>query len=350
MKTFNTFFLCLCILVSCGKDDSTNEQKPDIVVDTEMPEEKGFIADFNSDKQKIKVNETVTFNDLSKGDIVSRAWTFSGGTPSISETKSPSITYKEEGVFDVSLKIKSTTNEIIELKKGYIEVTKDDVQEQSGDIPNDYVLRLDFNNDVTDKSRHSNPTEPINFSYTADRDGKVNSAGAFLSSSKSNIKVPHSNSISLDKEMTISLWFYYEKQFDNSFFTLVEKTNPADGGHSRYGMWVYNEGIIEVCIEPDNCPGRLCQQCLDAQKALELNTWYHLAGVFDGKTLKIYIDGEENASSDVNPSGISQTQYELYVGTDPYNGIQKYLTGRMDNLRIYNRALSNSEIDALFKE
>ncbi len=313
----------------------------------EEEKEEVFTVNFSSDKQKIKINNSISFQDLSKGEIVSRAWSFPGGDPTTSTNELPTVVYKNAGIFDVSLKVKSTSDEVTEIKKGFIEVSE---ERESGTIPEDYVLRIDFDNSVVDKSENNNSTEPINLMYTVDRFDDENEAGVFSAESKSNIKVSHSNAISLDKEMTIAFWFYYQEQQDNSFFTLVEKTNPDAGGHSRYGMWVYNGGIIELCIEPDTCPQSLCQECLDTVQPLVINTWHHLVGTFDGDTLKIYVDGKEESSKSISNSGISQTQHELYIGTDPYNSNQNFVTGYMDNLRLYKRSLSNSEIQSLFNE
>ncbi|WP_298475445.1 LamG-like jellyroll fold domain-containing protein [uncultured Maribacter sp.] len=343
MKNFKLYMLLFMVLFSCSKSGSSDVEKKE-----EKEEEKEeLISNFEANTQSVTTNDSVTFNDLSEGSIVSREWLFPGGEPETSTSKSPIITYKNTGSFDVSLKVKSANDEITEVKKNFINVT---VEPQSGPIPEDYVLRIDFNNNVADKSPNENPTEPINLIYTADRLGIENTAGVFSAVSESYIKIPHNNAISLDKEMTISFWYYYQEQQNNSFFTLIEKTNPDDGGHSRYGMWVYNGGVIEMCIEPDTCPQSLCQECLDASTPLLVNTWNHLTSTFDGSTLKIYINGKESSSKNVNASGISQTEYELFIGTDPYNSIQNYVTGRMDNLRLYNRALSDAEIQSVYRE
>lgn len=216
-------------------------------------------------------------------------------------------------------------------------------------IPNDFVIAYNFDNQLTDLSANNHKSKPVNLTYTTGRKTDRGSAANFSRDSQSYIEVSHSNAISLNKEMTMSIWFYYQRQNNNSFYTIVEKSNPDDGGHSRYGMWVYNEGIIEMCIEPDTCPDTLCQECLDTKERLVENTWNHLVGVFDGTNLKLYLNGEENATKNIGIAGISQTNFELFLGTDIY-GDPNYLNGRIDDFRLYNRALSVTEIGALFSE
>lgn len=77
----------------------------------------GPIADFwySSDKTTICAGGTIDFNDLSyNGEIVSRAWTFVGGTPAVSSAQNPTITYNEVGVYKVELEVSNDegTNKI----------------------------------------------------------------------------------------------------------------------------------------------------------------------------------------------------------------------------------------------
>jgi PKD repeat protein len=61
-------------------------------------------ADFAIEKNYICVGNTLTFNDKSwNGDVVSRTWYFSGGTPSTDTSASPAIFYNTPGVYDVKL-------------------------------------------------------------------------------------------------------------------------------------------------------------------------------------------------------------------------------------------------------
>ncbi len=217
-------------------------------------------------------------------------------------------------------------------------------------IPDDFVIGFDFNNELSDLSLNPNTINSSNINYEIDRKGITNGAASFSSDTKSYIEIEHSETISLDKKMSISIWFYYIKQKNKSFYTILEKSNPADGGHSRYGMWVYNDGIIELCIEPDTCPQSLCQECIDATSPLTENTWNHLVGIFDGENLKLYLNGKENISKNIGESGISQTNFELFFGTDKYGIPSRFLDGRIDDFKLYNRAISETEIKALYNE
>jgi sulfatase modifying factor 1 len=76
------------------------------------------------------------------------------------------------------------------------------------------------------------------------------------------------------------------------------------------------------------------------------NTWHHVALVKSGTTVTVYADGDAESSNTV--SGASQNNaLPLLIGYNPGEGTQGYWKGLLDELRIYDRALSPSEIALL---
>jgi len=67
-------------------------------------------------------------------------------------------------------------------------------------------------------------------------------------------------------------------------------------------------------------------------------TWYHIAGTYDGFKLKIYVNGIlENT---LYQQGTQRPASDFYFG----NGWSVPFEGKIDDVRIYNRALSDQEI------
>ncbi|MDD4872457.1 MAG: PKD domain-containing protein [Kiritimatiellae bacterium] len=81
-------------------------------------------------------------------------------------------------------------------------------------------------------------------------------------------------------------------------------------------------------------------------EGLPLGAWKHLSGVFDGSVLSIYVDGVLKDSSSF-PGGLKQTTSPLNIGCD-YNNPGSFFNGGIDEVRIYNRALSSNEINQLY--
>jgi Concanavalin A-like lectin/glucanases superfamily len=76
------------------------------------------------------------------------------------------------------------------------------------------------------------------------------------------------------------------------------------------------------------------------------NTWHHYAYTCDGTTHRLYIDGTLLASSTVVP----QTAAVANLQFGHWTGGQEYFSGQLDDVRIYTRALSATEVQALAQQ
>src|SRR5262245_11828598 len=75
--------------------------------------------------------------------------------------------------------------------------------------------------------------------------------------------------------------------------------------------------------------------------ALPINTWTHLAATYDGTAVKLFVNGTQVAST--ARTGLIQTSTSpLQIGGDSLYG--QYFQGLIDEVRIYNHALSLAEI------
>jgi hypothetical protein len=73
--------------------------------------------------------------------------------------------------------------------------------------------------------------------------------------------------------------------------------------------------------------------------------WHHVVGVFDGSQIYLYVDGRLDISS--NASGnISVNDQPVYIGENAEIS-ERFWNGLIDDVRIYNYALSESEIKAI---
>ena len=77
--------------------------------------------------------------------------------------------------------------------------------------------------------------------------------------------------------------------------------------------------------------------------ALTANTWAHLAATYDGATMRLYVNGVQVASR-AQTGAIATSTNPLQIGGDSLYG--QYFAGRIDEVRIYNRALSVAEIQS----
>ena len=75
--------------------------------------------------------------------------------------------------------------------------------------------------------------------------------------------------------------------------------------------------------------------------ALAANTWTHLAATYDGATLRLYVNAVQ-VSSMARTGNLAMSTNPLQIGGDSLFG--QFFQGQIDDVRVYNRALSVSEI------
>lgn len=90
------------------------------------------------------------------------------------------------------------------------------------------------------------------------------------------------------------------------------------------------------------------KEVLSATNALTLGTWTHVAGSYDGQNIKLYINGVEQNVNPFAGSIVGSPNYPLTIGklSDPGQFSQRFFDGKIDEVRIWHRALSASELIA----
>jgi len=79
---------------------------------------------------------------------------------------------------------------------------------------------------------------------------------------------------------------------------------------------------------------------VESPDTITRNQWHHIAGTNDGSELKIYVDGQLKGS--VSSVGYTGVDHEGYIGYDHYGDV--YWDGLVDDVRVYDRALSEYEL------
>ena len=78
---------------------------------------------------------------------------------------------------------------------------------------------------------------------------------------------------------------------------------------------------------------------------LGLNEWHHICGTYDGTEIRLYVDGQLDAQV-AYTGGITANAYPVYIG-DNSETAGRFWDGLLDDIRIYDCALSQSEIQDL---
>jgi hypothetical protein len=160
--------------------------------------------------------------------------------------------------------------------------------------------------------------------------GKYGSALAF-DGTNDVVVVTDSTSLHLSSGMTLEAWVYptsalsnwkaiLQKETDAYFLNANTSANHAGGGGTFGG----------TCCGVVQSPG-----------PLPVNQWTHVAATYDGSMLRLYLNGSP-AGSQAQTGSVQVTSTPLRIGGNTYG--TEFFPGRIDEVRIYNRALSQGEI------
>jgi hypothetical protein len=87
---------------------------------------------------------------------------------------------------------------------------------------------------------------------------------------------------------------------------------------------------------------------LNGQARVSANQWHHIVGVYDGNRMCTYIDGKLDVLKPWS-QGIGSNDYSVYIGENAEQ-TGRFWHGLIDDVRIYNYALKEADIIALYEE
>ena len=165
------------------------------------------------------------------------------------------------------------------------------------------------------------------------------------------VSVPHKAQQNIRAALTIDAWVMKKGPCQRlNCIVLMKEDVPAPGESDlRYGLLIFDEGGVAPGRVSLSLNTAIWEDVVISNTVLQDNIWYHVAGTYDGRTAKIYVNGIlENSvekSGPVLPStgGAIKIGQESAAGEDP-----EFFNGLIDEVELYKRALSAEEIATLF--
>lgn len=137
----------------------------------------------------------------------------------------------------------------------------------------------------------------------------------------------------------------------NKAFTIEAVFNPNNVGYSGadYNMiaskgdgsaaFRVSEQTVYFFIKNTNGSWKTVQVPLTSE---EMNQWLHVAAVYDGNNISVYVEGKEMVTTQ-NVGSVATTTYPLGIGYCPET--QRLSSGYLKNIRVYSAALSKDDLD-----
>jgi hypothetical protein len=145
------------------------------------------------------------------------------------------------------------------------------------------------------------------------------------------VAVPDSNSLDLTSAMTLEAWV--NPNTITGWRTVMLKEQPTGLVYGIYANTDTNRPSAHAYTSSEFDTRGTAQ--------VALNTWTHVAATYDGATLRFYVNGTQVSSKALTGSMITSTS-PLHIGGNGVWG--EWFKGLIDEVRIYRRALSASEI------
>jgi hypothetical protein len=204
------------------------------------------------------------------------------------------------------------------------------------------TVSLVFNLNNTDNIVKAN----IKATKTMDRHGKKLAYHFDGKNNKDMIVIPHDKKFNMSDKITLSAWV---KIAQNHSGVIVRKSayatnaNNADAHGCPYDLGISQTGDVILSLNLGQNGNYTWTQLRNS--GYPINKWIHIAGTYDGTSMKLYIDGDLEAEQPA--SGTMSTNTEpLYIGT---RGGYSTWNGDISDVRIYDKALSEEEIENLAK-
>ncbi|VAW29664.1 hypothetical protein MNBD_BACTEROID07-1143 [hydrothermal vent metagenome] len=197
------------------------------------------------------------------------------------------------------------------------------------------VAYYKFNNNADDITGNGHNGLVTNCTYVDDMRNNEKRAIRFnISTSK--VVVPNDKSLNFQDGLTVSFWLKINRFFDHESY-LVSHGNwitrwkiSLTNKHIRFTVNGSN-GVIDI----------------DSETKLDINKWYHVVSLYNGKDCLVFIDGKLEGYKPFEGQ-INKTTYDLVLGQSLPDQTGFNFNGIMDNLRIYNYGISYKKVNEIY--
>ncbi|MBN2591969.1 MAG: SMP-30/gluconolactonase/LRE family protein [Sedimentisphaerales bacterium] len=126
---------------------------------------------------------------------------------------------------------------------------------------------------------------------------------------------------------------------------IISQADGAGTGETWLGADLPLGMLMTGLVPPAN--GRFGPQPLVSESAITDGRWHHIGFVWDGSYRSLYVDGTEVAKDTAAQNPLKSADGGLYIGVDKTLDPAAFFWGLIDDVRIYNIAISAEQIEEL---
>ena len=162
------------------------------------------------------------------------------------------------------------------------------------------------------------------------------------------VSVPDSPSLDITDQITIDAWINPVDAGRSTGQTfLVMKGDTCCVNTQSFGLLWGTESVTQSIILRLGNATTISE--IHSVAVIPLSQWTHVAGTYDGQTMRLYVNGVLDSSASTTLGPMQITNSPLIIGSSQTNGSEVFFFyGLVDEVEIFDRALSDQEIAAIF--
>lgn len=198
------------------------------------------------------------------------------------------------------------------------------------------------NIDYSGNANHLNATK-----MAVNDSGRFGGGYRFNATAKNYLAAPNSSSLTTPlSNLTVMAWVYLNESSatQESNARIVAKEYSSLSPYVSYALEANSGGGGLFAFEMNT--GGSSLTTLTSTTTPTAGQWYHLAATYNGTHMLLYVNGTKEAQA-AKTGVIGYTAWPLDIGGDAYRNIE-WLNGTVDEIVIFNRTLSASEIQSIY--
>jgi len=215
-----------------------------------------------------------------------------------------------------------------------------------GEMPPGQVLAMTFaefsDKEVEDESGQGNVGERTNAVIREDvKRGMVfeGGGGGYLTVKDSPQLTPN--------ELTVMVWVCPREYKPGQ--VIINKADWADNGFARgFGLCLGDRDLPSDRVSFTIGNGGWTY--VFSSQTIPLGQWTHIACSYDGKKGRVFVNGEVDGVVTPTNTALSPSRYDLRIGKCTFDDRDRNFKGLIDDVLVFDRALSPEEIQAVYEE
>lgn len=205
------------------------------------------------------------------------------------------------------------------------------------------VAYYPFSGNALDNSGNGNDGTVYSATLTTDKFNDADKAYSFNGTS-SYINIGQKSSLKMTDSISISAWFYVNT-ISPTYQNIISDhgLNQATAGPGK--ILRLNYGKLQFIV--GGLYGSTVTPATYVESSITVSKWYHVVATYDRSLIKLYVNNVLVATKAYSQS-LTVNPNNILIGNSGFGN--EFFNGKMDQIRIYKRAITENEVKALYEE